>query len=179
MPGKNKQSKHKQSKHKHKQGKNSIKQKKKRTTSKRQTKKNVGVGLVPARRKIMETRVINKLNNLQESGVIDKDMLRYLKGSGEIFEITHANIEEGMHLNVDEIVKFLLINSDCNYIGKTIEYIDEDIKTNAPNSFYVCVKSNKLIERVVIEQINKGFFRNRSELFRIIFKSPECLDIDI
>jgi hypothetical protein len=177
MPGKNKQSKHKQSKHK--QRKNSIKQKKKRTISKRQTKKNVGVGLVPARRKIMETRVINKLNNLQESGVIDKDMLRYLKGSGEIFEITQANIDERMNLNVDEIVKFLLINSNCDYISKTIEYIDEDIKTNAPNSFYVCVKSNKLIERVVIEQINKGFFRNRSELFRIIFESPKCLDIDI
>ena len=177
MFGKNKRSKHKQSKHK--QRKYSIKQKKKRTISKRQTKKNSGVGLVPDRRKIMEGKVKKKLEKLQESGVIDKDMLKSLKRSGEIFEITQANIDEGMNLNVNEIVKFLLINSDCNYIGKTIEYMDEDIKTNAPKSFYECVKSNKLIERVVINEINKGFFRNRSELFRIIFESPECLDIDI
>jgi hypothetical protein len=171
-PGKSKQSKSKQSKH-------SIKQKKQRTISKRQTKKNAGVGLVPDRRKIMEGKVKVKLEELQERGVIDKDMLESLKRSGEIFDITHANIEEGRNLNLDEIVKFLLINSDCNYIGKTIEYLDDDIKTNAPKDFYNCVKSNKLIEGVVINEINKGFFRNTSELFRIIFESPECYDIDI
>ena len=57
--------------------------------------------------------------------------------------------------------------------------MDDDIKTNAPKDFYNCVKLNRLIERVVINEINKGFFRNRSELFRIIFESPECFDVDI
>tara|TARA_B100000963_G_C22561436_1_gene641560 strand:- start:612 stop:1115 length:504 start_codon:yes stop_codon:yes gene_type:complete len=167
MPKKNKQRKH------------STKQKKKRTIPKKRTKKNVGVGLVPDRRKIMEGKVKKRLEKLQESGVIDEDMLKSLRRSGDIFEITQANIDEGMNLEVDELVKYLLINSDCNYIDKTIEYMDDDIKTNAPRSFYNCVKLNRLIERVVIEQINKGFFRNRSELFRIIFESPECFDVDI
>ena len=83
-----------------------------------------------------------------------------------------------MKLKTKDLVKYLLINSECNYIGKTIGVLEDDIRSNS-SEFFRCVKKNNLIERVVIQEINKGAFRSIGELFKIILEQPECGDIDI
>ena len=124
----------------------------------------------------MADKVKNKLHDLLKSGVINDDIYNCIIRSDDIFEITTANIEEGLKLKKDKIVKFLLINSECNYIDKTIILINDNLKKNIDKDFYNCIKSNNLIEEVVIREINKGFFRSLTELIKIIMEEPDCED---
>ena len=146
---------------------------------KKRTKRKRGVGLLPDKRKIMANKVKTKLFDLMTDGVINDNIYNCIIRSDDIFEITTANIEEGLKLKKDEIVKFLLINSECDYIGKTIKSLEKEIKQNLPKDFYNCIKSNNLIEQVVVNEINKGFFRNSSELVKIIMTEPECEDFEL
>lgn len=155
--------------------------KKRKIRKKNKTKKTKQrkVGLILDTEKNTERIVKLKLNELLKSGVINDDIYNCIITSGEIFEIIIENKEQNLNLNKDELVKFLLINSQCNYIGKTIISIDDELKRNIPRDFYNCIKLNNLIENVVITQINKGFFRTLTELIKIIMEDPECEDFYI
>ena len=111
------------------------------------------------RRKLSDKGIRRELKKLLKNNVIDKDLYDCIIHSGDIFDITVANIEQDMKLKTKDLVKYLLINSECNYIGKTVGILEDDIRSNSPE-FYRCVKENNLIERVVIQEINKGAFRS-------------------
>ena len=149
--------------------------KKRKIRNRKKTKKRGGLDPTAKYMEIVKL----KLNELLKSGVINDDIYNCIITSGDIFEVIIENKEQNLNLNKDELVKFLLINSQCNYIGKTIISIDDELKRNIPRDFYNCIKLNNLIENVVITQINKGFFRTLTELIKIIMEDPECEDFYI
>ena len=155
-----------------------VKKSKKNKIKKKKTQTKKGIGILPDRRKLMDKAIRGELKKLLKNNVIDKDLYDCIISSGDIFDITVANIEQDMKLKTKDLVKYLLINSECNYIGKTIGVLEDDIRSNSPE-FFRCVKKNNLIERVVIQEINKGAFRSIGELFKIILEQPECEDTDI
>ena len=127
----------------------------------------------------MTDKVNERFSKLLENDVIKRDYYDCLLGSGDISAFTIINFEQNMNLKLDEMVKFILINSECDYITNTINNLDKEVKENLPKDFYDCMKRNNSIERLVITEINKGSFRGYGELTKMLMYLPECESISI
>lgn len=76
----------------------------------------------------------------------------------------------------DEIFRFLLLNSECDFRKDLIVRLKDIFKKDVDNKTNECLKQNREIENLVDRAIRLNWNYNPSELSKIIITESECFD---
>lgn len=147
---------------------------KKRRQRKKTLKKGVGLGPVPFERQIRKTEIM--LKKYLKNGVISQEFYDCVVSNKEIKNIVFSSLEESRIMEADEIFKFLLLNSECDYRKDLIVRLKDIFKEDVDNKTNECLKQNREIENLVDRAMRLNWNYNPSELSKIIITESECFD---
>ena len=141
---------------------------------KKTLKKGVGLGPVPFERQINKTEKMLKKH--LKNGVISQEFYDCVVSNKEIKNIVFSSLEVSRIMEADEIFRFLLLNSECDFRKDLTVRLKDIFKKEVGNKINECLEQNEDIENLVDRAMRLNWNYNPSELSKIIITDSECFD---
>lgn len=145
---------------------------KKRMYKKKKSKRGVGLGPVPFERQIIKAEKMLKKH--LKNGVISQEFYDCVVSNKEIKNIVFSSLEVSRIMEADEIFRFLILNSECDFRKDLIVRLKDIFKQDVDNKTNECLKQNREIENLVDKAMRLNWNYTPDELSKIIITDSEC-----